>query len=223
MLEYPDSLIDPSDYKEVIQHCHEKQIFAVYHQKASGVLDQGWNQDGFGYCWAYGLTMATMDARALEGQSPVRLAPFSLGWLVGWKNQGYYCDRAIAGAKDKGIASAEFVPEYNTNYNQFKSGWQQDALNYRPTEWWDMGGSGNTAKIQQCLTILATGRALYVAYNWWGHALEVCGMRWDESEQNNVVWILRNSHNENDVIELTGSKGVPDEAYGVRSTSLPAA
>jgi hypothetical protein len=45
-------------------------------------------------------------------------------------------------------------------------------------------------------------------------------MRWDESLLNNVAFVLRNSHNESDVIELTGSRAVPDEAYGFISTEL---
>jgi hypothetical protein len=48
----------------------------------------------------------------------------------------------------------------------------------------------------------------------------VVAIKWDESALNNIVWVLRNSHNENDVIELTGSRGVPDEAYGFIDTIL---
>jgi hypothetical protein len=220
MLDLPDLLVSVADFKAVIADCHAKQVFAMYHQRRSGVLKDGWYQGKFGFCWAYGLSMATMDCRALENQEPVRLAPFSLGWLTSWRNRGYYCDEAIAGARERGIASAAFVPEYVLNPNSFGKGWEEDALKYRPLEWWDTRRqSGDLEMIRQCLSILATGRALYVGYNWWGHALEVCGMDWDETQPNNIVWLLRNSHGEDDVIRLTGAKGIPDEAYGVRATS----
>jgi hypothetical protein len=74
--------------------------------------------------------------------------------------------------------------------------------------------------IQHCLSILAYGRPLQIAYSWWGHALNLVAIRWDETVVNNIVWVIRNSHNESDVIELVGSKGVPDEAYGFISTEL---
>ena len=73
--------------------------------------------------------------------------------------------------------------------------------------------------IQHSVSILATGTPLYVAYNWWGHALECVGVEWDESVAYNIVWVLRNSHNEADFIRLTGSRGVPSEAYGIRATA----
>lgn len=216
----PDMLIKPADYKEVIADCHAKKIFAVYHQLNHGMA-KGYDQDGYGFCWSYGVTMATMDCRALENQTPVRLSPFSLGWLTGWKNQGYYCDAAIKGARDKGIAPLTYVPEYELNSKKFKAGWEEEALKYRPLEWFDTNYTSEAAMVQQCISILATGRPLYVAFNWWGHALETCAVEWDEKQRNNVVWVLRNSHAESDVIELTGQRGVPDEAYGVSACSIP--
>jgi len=220
MLDYPDKLVQPEDYKEVIRHCHEHKIFAMYHQEASGVLKPGWSQGRSNLCWAYSLTVATMDARALEGQPPVRLSPWSLAWLVNWRNQGYYCDRAIAGARQRGIASVGFAPEYELNPRDFKDGWSQDALNYRPTEWWDTRWLSEESMVQQCLTILATGRPLYGGYNALSHAMEPCGLLWDETQRNNVIWIVRNSHDEPEPIEMVGRIGVPDEVYGPCATSL---
>jgi len=215
MEEYPDALIPWEKVQETIERCHREKIFPLYHQENAGVMKE-WYQDGYGYCWAYGLTAAVMGCRAAEGQPPVRLSPFSLGWLVNWRNSGYYCDRAIAGARERGIAPADYVPEYELNRCRFKDGWEQEAKKYRPLEWWDVDTSrGQKDVIRQCLTILATGRPLYIAYNWWGHALECVGMRWDGSK---VIWQVWNSHGDG-VIELAGSRGVPDEAYGVRATS----
>lgn len=220
--DYPDILIDPKDYKEVIEHCHEKQIFPMYHQDRSGVMKDGWDQDGLGYCWAFGMTAALMDCRALEGQDPVRLAPTSLGFLVNWQNAGNYLDSAIQGARERGIAPATHVPELSIRPREFKTGWEDEALKYRLSEVWDTNaGSGAKAMIQQCLSILALGRAGYIAYDWWGHALEMVGYRWDQKAANNVVPIIRNSHGEDDYIEIEGSRGVPDEFYGIRTASLP--
>lgn len=221
LLDYPDVLIDLADLKEVVKRCHEYQIFACYHQTQSGWADNGWNQSRYGYCWAYSLAASVMDCREAEGQQPVRLAPFSLGWLVNWQNAGYYLDAAIKGARERGIASAEFVPEYNLIPRSYREGWEKNAMRYRPLEWWDTRRSSDSEMLRQCATVLASGRPGYVAYNWWGHAVELVALNWDETLRNNVAWVIRNSHGEDDLIELTGSRGVPDEAYGVRTVSLP--
>lgn len=219
MENYPDALIRWEDVPQVIDRCHAEGIFPLYHQQATGLLRE-WNQDGYGYCWAYGLTAAVMGCRAVEGQPSVRLSPFSLGWLVNWRNSGYYCDRAIAGARERGIAPLEYVPEHTLDTRRFKAGWQDEARKYRPLEWWDVDCSAPEREvIRQCLTILASGRPLYVAYNWWSHALECVGMVYQDGR---VAWQLWNSHGDG-VIEIAGRRGVPDEAYGVRATSWGAA
>ena len=127
---------------------------------------------------------------------------------MGWRNTGNYLESAMAGARERGICSAEYTPDmHSLRPARFKDGWEQDALNYRLAEAWDCDSRN---MLQHALSVLATGTPLYIAYNWWGHALECVGLRWDERERDNVVWVIRNSHGEDDVIELTGSRGVPD-------------
>ena len=212
---YPDQVITWDKVPETIERCHAEKVFPLYHLHKYLWKPEDWYQDGYGYCWAYGLTAAVALARAVEGQPTVRLSPTSLGWLVGWRNRGYYCDEAIAGARSRGIAPVDYCPELVLDIKKFKPGWETEALKYRPLEWWDVNtGRDSKTTIQQALSILATGRALYVAYNWWGHALCCVGMKWEGG----AVWQLWNSHGDG-VIEIAGSRGVPDEAYGVRATS----
>ncbi len=219
VLDFPDMLPDPKDFKEIVTYCHAQKIFPMYHRLASG-LPQKPSQNGFGHCWNYGITHATEDCRAAEGQPAVKLAPNSLAWLVNWRNQGYFCDETIAAVRQRGIAPASMVPEYNMNPREFDPKWQEEALKYRALEWWDTKrDEGVVPMIRQCLAVLRTGRPGYIAYNWWGHALAMAGMEWDERQPNNVVWIPFNSHADG-LIRLAGSKGVPDEFYGVRAGSL---
>lgn len=213
--EYPDRVLEWDELPEVIEKCHREKIFPLYHLEDTGLLKQ-WYQDGYGYCWAYALAAAVMACRAVEGQPPVKLSPFSLGWLVNWRNSGYYLDRAIAGARQRGLAPVEYVPEYNLRPATFKPGWEQEALKYRPLEWWDTRPRTDRRLMTlQCATILATGRPTANAYDWWGHAVPCVGMLW---RNRGVIWQVWNSHGDG-VIELGGSRGVPDEAYGVRATS----
>ena len=81
-----------------------------------------------------------------------------------------------------------------------------------------MDNRSKSQMIQHCVSVLRTGTPVYTAFYWWGHALELVGLQWDEQQANNLVWVNRNSHNESDVIEMTGSRAVPDEAFGIRAT-----
>lgn len=219
VLDYPDMLPDPKDFKEIIAYCHEKKIFPMYHRQASG-LNMKPYQNGYGFCWSYGAIACMEQTRAVEGQAPVKLGPFSLGWLVNWRNQGYYLDRTIAALRDRGAAPESFCPEYVLEPQKFKVGWEQEALKYRLLGTWDTRRSEGTVKmIQQALAILKTGRPGYIAYDWWGHALQCAGLVWDESQPNNVGWALFNSHKDG-LIELAGSRGVPDEFYGFGGTTI---
>jgi len=214
---HPDQLVKKADNKEVIKYCQEHEIFPVYHQHATWAPPGfRWDQNGLGYCWAWGVGSAIMDCRAREGKPTVVLSPVSLGWLVGWRNRGNYLESAMQGMVDRGMCSMEYTPDqHSLSYRNYKDGWEDDAMNYRIAEAWD---ASPRDMIQHALSILRTGTALYIAYDYWGHALECCGIRWDESKPNNIVWQIRNSHNEDDIIELTGSRGIPDEAYGIRAS-----
>ena len=201
---FPDKLVQPADYKEVILDCHKKKIFPVYHQHVSWAPPGfQWDQDGLGFCWAWSLTGNLMDLRAREGKPTVLLSPVSLGWLVNWRNQGNYLESAIRGIKERGVCSMEYTPDpHSLNYRQYKEGWEEDALDHRLAEVWDLDNGSDARMIQHAISVLATGSSLHICYLWWGHALNCCGLRWDETKRNNLVWIIRNSHAEDDVIEF---------------------
>jgi hypothetical protein len=220
---FPDKLVQPADYKEVIAHCHDQQIFPLYHQRATWAPPGfQWNQNGLNYCWAWSATAALMDLLAREGKPVPVLSPVSLGWTVNWRNDGNYLESGIKGLMERGVCEMKYTPDpLSRSYRNYEEGWEANALGYRLGEVFDADNTSDKATIQHALTILSRGVSGYVAYNWWGHAVEVVGLRWDESLPNNVAWIIRNSHNEDDVIELTGSRGVPDEFYGF-SASLTA-
>jgi len=218
-----DQLIEPNDYKEVIERCIRNKIFAQFHQEDTwappGTVS---DQNGFGWCWTFGGTNALMDVEALEDKTTIRLGANSMGWLVNWQNRGNYLESFITGAKERGIAPADMCGGWNSlenNPRNFHANWKEEALKHRLGTVWDTDArSGDDRMIQQCLSILAYGRPLYIAYNWWGHALMCTGVIWDESKYKNLIWVLRNSHGEREFIYLHGTKGIFDEAYGFIST-----
>ena len=217
----PDVLIPQSDYKEALQYARDQQTMPIYHQLHTWMpAGKRWNQNGLGYCWTWGGTAALKDCRALEDKGTVQLAPVTMGWLVNWRNVGNYLESYIQGAREKGVAPASCVPDdawHTPNPRRFDSCWENERAKYRLDKVWD---TSRNDMLRHCLSILCYGRPLYIAYNWWGHALDMVGMYWDESESYNIVCQIRNSHNEDDVIELTGSRMIPDEAYGFASTVL---
>jgi len=214
---HANRLLDPADYKETIEFCHRAKLFPIYHQHHTWAKPGfRWNQNGLPYCWTWGLTGTLMDCRAREGKPTVLLSPVTLGWLVNWAPRGHYLGSAVRGAMERGIAPLSYTPDpHSRNHRGYKPGWEDAALGFRLAEAWD---TDVRDMIRHCLTILSTGTPLYIAYNWWRHALACVGVLWDESQPNNLVWLIRNSHNESDVIEMTGSRAVPDEAIGIRAS-----
>ena len=212
--EYPDVLIPEDEWKERIAEAHEKKTMPIHHFEAAG--HQAHDQGQTSYCWAYGITATIEALRLHEAQPYRRLGPASLGWLVNWKNAGYYLSETIAGAHERGIASAEYVADGIYQPSKFKVGWEQDALNHKPSEWFDL--KSGSAMVKHCVSILLGGLPPYIAYNWWGHALMMAGIEWAEGELHHLKWIAWNSHGDGR-IELVGTKGVPDEAYAPRSST----
>lgn len=219
--DFADQLVQPADYKEEIVFAHENKVFPYYHQKNGwGGNSYKWNQNGLNYCWAFGASAAMMDRETREGSFKALLAPTSLGFLVNWRNAGNYLASVITGVLERGICEASFrKSEFALGESNFKEGWKENALQHRMKQGgiWDVDYSNAKSTIQHCITGLTRGFSVYVAYNWWGHALEIVAVQWDETLPNNLQWWLRNSHNEDDTIILTGSKAIPDEAYIFRA------
>ena len=218
----PDKLVPQDEWKERILEAHAKRMFPMHYFEAANVPAK--NQDGTNYCWSYSLASTVEAVNLMQGQPYRRLAPATLGHLVNWKNQGYWLSEALTGARKFGFASSEFAPDGVTNDRLFKPGWEGDALENRPLEWFDTIGVDNRRQdefeqVRQCVSLLLTPSPLEAALYWWGHALMVAGLIWDETALYNLRWIYWNSHNDGR-IELTGQRGIPDEAYAPRSVTF---
>jgi hypothetical protein len=167
-------------------------------------------------CWTWSGTGCMMTTRACEDKDTQLLAPVSMGYLVNWSNSGNYLESYIKGAREQGVCPAKDWAEVNST-NRSKKYWEEvnQRAKYRLDKVWDLRSSAMT---QHCISTHCYGRTIYGAWNWWSHAVELCGIRM--AADGKLEWLLHNSHNESDVIVLTGSKAVPDEAYGFISTVL---
>ena len=203
------ALIDPSEYKQRIEYAHAQQVMPMYHTYKWRPKGFKYNQNSLGYCWTWSGTGAVMTCRALEDKEMIHLSPVSMGYLVGWANRGNYLSSFVKGAREDGICPGDL-----NSQDRKSSSWpmEGDRKRFRLDEVWDLN-DGNM--IQQCVTTLCSGRSIYIAYNWWGHALELVGLRYNGST---LEWIISNSHNEDDFIILTGSRATPSEGIAIVST-----
>ena len=218
----PDVLIPEGGYEEAIEYAHAQQIFPQYAQNNSWAPEWfQYNQNGLGYCWTWGGTACCMDLQQIHCQDVIKLAPVSMGFLVGWANRGNYLESYIRGARETGICAA--IDGNINDHRNRSSVWDSQPRPVRLDKVWDIDTrSGDDKAVQMLLSCLCYGCPIYIAYNWWGHALEMVGLIWDKSKPRNLIYVIRNSHNESDFILLEGNKGIPDEMYAMVSLKLAA-
>ena len=218
--ESPNILVPEDEYQEAIEYAHAREIFPSYAQKASWAPD-GWryNQNGLGYCWTWGGTACLMDLQQIHCLDIILIAPVSMGFLVGWANRGNYLESYIKGAREQGVCEA--IDGNINDHRNRRSLWEG---NHRPVKLdrvWDIDTrSGRERALRIMLSCLVYGCPIFIAYNWWGHALEMVALAWDQSKPYDVIFVIRNSHNESDFILLEGNKGIPDEMYAFVSLQL---
>ena len=219
----PDMLVDKADYQDAIEYAHERQVMPKYAQQASWAPPGfKYNQDGLGYCWTWGGTACCMDLQRIHCVDPfIPLAPVSMGFLVGWSNRGNYLESYIRGARDQGICAA--IDGNINDHRNSASVWNNQPRPVKLDRVWDIDTrSGKERALQIMLSCLVYGCPVYIAYNWWGHALCMSALAWEPSKTYSVVMVIRNSHNEDDFILLEGNKGIPDEMYAFVSLKLGA-
>jgi hypothetical protein len=218
--EAPNILVPESDYQDAIEYAHQRQVFPSYAQKASWAPDGfQYNQNGLGYCWTWGGTACCMDLQQIHAVDVIKLAPVSMGYLVGWANRGNYLESYIKGARDQGICAA--INDNINDHRNNRSVWEGKPRPVKLDKVWDIDTrSGKERALQIMLSCLVYGCPISIAYNWWSHALCMSALAWEPAKPYDVVFVIRNSHNESDFILLEGNKGIPDEMYAFVSLKL---
>lgn len=208
--------IPESEWEGRIKEAIERKAFPSAHLRAAKP-DYKPTQNGLNYCWAWSLCGTMLVQRLTVGLSFIELAPESLGGDVNFRNAGNYLDSALAYAAKNGACERSFVPTmYSLRPSTYKTGWQDNALNHRPTEWFDLDGNSwvNT------VSALLSGFPLYVGYDWWSHAVCLVGLVIIDGE---ICPEVFNSHADG-IIVLSGSRKVPDlGSFAQRTTTWPPA
>jgi len=194
-------LLPESQWKSRIREAEADGVYIGQRWQSDPNADY---QNGFGYCWAYSLSQATMACRAAMGQPFVQLSPESLAECVGYRNRGYYLDDALAYASQHGIASRLFVPQHKISKAQWSQQYLDDRKNYIPTEWYDLDGKDVWAAT---VTALIMGFGCYVGYDWWGHAVWLDRLRIGSNGKIEVH--TPNSHGPGNDAWISGSRAIP--------------
>lgn len=176
------------------------------------------NQDGLGYCHAYGSTHPMMAMRVTMGLPFVHLSAESIGGEVtGWRNEGGMLDDDLRVACELGACEQSYMDkEHSIKPDRWKAGWKENRKNYRVIEWWDLDGGNTFDALGTCALL---NIPCNTGFGWWGHAI-TGGLRLRQSKGR---WeaMFRNSwgpdYGEDGFFWMAEGKGTPDlGCFGVR-------
>jgi hypothetical protein len=162
-------IIPRSEWKRMIAGKDANNSWMRYINDQAGVpcLDQ----NGLGYCHAYGTVGAGMTARAVHGLPMIHLSSESVGGIVtGWKNQGAMPDDDLAVFVRYGACAQSFMDkEHSLRPSLWKPGWEKDALNHTVVEAFDLDPTDIFGQLMTCV-LMNIPTADW--YNWWGHHIQ---------------------------------------------------
>lgn len=164
-----------ADAFELIQREAWQDLCSQKDREKSWLLDilgdvlQVQDQNGLGYCHAYGTVAEMEGAFVLAGYPYEQLSAESVGGPVtGWINEGADPSDDLAQAIKGGACLQSFMDRpHSLNWRAWKEGWQQDALSRRVLEADDLRIPGK--QFDAIVTCCLLNRMVGLGYMWWGH------------------------------------------------------
>lgn len=187
------------------------------------------DQNGQGYCWAYGTGSAIMLARAVMNQPYVRVSPHAVACKIkNFRDQGGWGALSMEFAVKYGYPSDEFWPQKSMSrqWDNEKT-WENAKLHQVTEGYWDLSKAVYNRNLtwDQVMTLLLCRIPVVVDFNWWGHV--VCYEDPVEVEPGSFGGRCLNSWSDNwgDKGEavLRGNKAIPDGAVAPRVVDAAAA
>jgi hypothetical protein len=214
------SLIPRDQWRDIIADKDKLHSWLIDNCETVPVKDQ----DGLGYCHAYGTTSAIELSLSLAGYPHEELAAESIGGPVtGWRNQGADPQDDLEQAVNGGVCLASFMDRpHSINPRNWKAGWKEDAATRKVREFWDLRIPGK--EFDAIVSCAMRSEPVGLGYAWWGHFVHgVFQVRYNETTRRYEV-MLRNSwgqsYGDNGffwLAEGTGrNQGTPDWAFAVR-------
>jgi hypothetical protein len=184
------------------------------------------DQDGLGFCHAYGTVSALECALVYSGDRFVELAPESVGgYVTGWRNSGGDPMLDLAVIRDKGACEQSYLDARNSlSRGRWRDGWEENALTHCVKEFWDLRIPGKVFDAVMSCTF--RNQVMGLGQAWWSHfyhggfgARKVNGV---------YQYLCRNSWTENWPTRGAGGffwlsegrargQGTPDWAFAVRT------
>ncbi len=212
------TLIPRDQWPDLIADKDRQKSWLIDSVDAVNVKDQ----NGLGYCHAYGTVSCMEIALVYAGYPYEELSAESIGGPVtGWINEGADPSDDLEQAMRGGACLASFMDApHSLNPSRWKSGWEQDAMSRRVLEAWDLRlpNKAFDAVVTASLLNMPVG----LGYVWWGHFVHG---GFQVRRQDSKYQILnRNSwgasYGEDGYFWLTEGtgrgQGTPDWAFAVR-------
>jgi len=214
------TLIPRDEWRDRIKEIDEQGSWL---KNAAGELPVK-DQNGLGYCHAYGTISPMEIARKIQGYPYVELSAESVGGIVtNWRNEGAYPEDDLAVAVKYGACAQSFMDKpHSLNSKKWKEGWEKNALKHRALEWFDLRVPNKT--FDAVVTCILLRFPIGLGYAWWGHfvhggfkarynASKKCfdienRNSWGKSYgDNGYFWLQEGERN---------GQGTPDWAFGIR-------
>lgn len=182
------SYMSDQECKEICEFQKAKQCSAIHLMTDNGVPVK--DQNGHGYCWAYGAISAVEVSRLMQGLPYTELSPHSVaaGYMKG-ADRGGWASMAYEWAQKHGIVPDSLWPRHSRDYRLWdKPEIAAAAEQYKPLEVIDI----DEGDMQAVRTLICQGLACGLGLMWWGHL--ICFAILDYSPKYGWLYGERNSH-----------------------------
>jgi hypothetical protein len=170
-------IIPRSEWKDRIDYMTEHKtrltdILEFWEYKAG-------DQDGYGYCWAWGTVQAFILIRAAMGLPFAHLNPHALAaQVMGFRDRGGNTFDAIPWLVEHGCPTFETWPGWSMNRALAESKVvKEDAIQYRLTEWYELRPNN----FDQKATCLLNGIPVIAGYSHLGHMMADLDLKYREN------------------------------------------
>lgn len=196
----------------------KSQLSDIRNRADGGKPFKSLDQNGQGYCWAYGTTAAVMLLRAKANQPYVRLSGHSVGCKVkGFRDEGGWGALSLDFIKQYGVAPVDAWPEKSMSRSNDRPEMWAAASKFRVSEdWMDLQSPvyDRDMTFDQLATLLLNRVPVVCDFMWWGHC--VVAMDLVEVERGSFGVRILNSWTDNwednGTSVITGNRATPDNA-----------